>query len=59
MSKVLRNPSSDSTDAYDFKNAKRGVFHERAKIGIKTFEVTDGEDRQRPTQVEKPARPKR
>jgi len=46
MSKVIRNPKHDApADGYDFKNAKRGVFYQRAKIGIKTFEVTDADDR--------------
>ena len=38
----------------DFKNAKRGVFYQRAKIGIKTFEVTDAEDRERTAERARP-----
>ena len=56
MSKVLRKPNSDAGDTYDFKNAKRGVFFERAKIGIKTFEVSDAEDRARAGKQAKPAK---
>ena len=57
MSKVLRNPKQEAAQTYDFKNAKRGVFLERAKIGIKTFQVTDAQDGKRRAKVERPERP--
>lgn len=57
MSKVLKNPKTEAAQTYDFSNAKRGVLFERAKNGIKTYQVTDAEDRARATNEGKPGKP--
>lgn len=46
-------------DEYDFSKGKRGVFYDRAKNGILTFEVSDEEDAERNKKSRSPLPPHR
>lgn len=46
---MSRTKDKEIAEKVDFSGGKRGVYFDRAKNGIRTFEVSDADDRARPS----------